>query len=142
MHANKVRRRSRGGFESPTLSKNLNLNFVAMNYANLAAALVRKTIKNGGVTLGFDGEEITTGFAVGGVMEFKFDEKNTRLEEITAALRKIQETGCYVGGWLNEGILYLDAVRTFKTEAEALKVGREAQEIAIFNLDTLTEIKC
>lgn len=112
-----------------------------MTYANLAAALVRKSIKYGGATLTREGEDLTTGYAVGGILEFKFDEKECRLEDIAAALRKIEETGSYFGGWYHEGVFYLDAVRVFKNRADALKAAIEGEEIAFFDLDNQEEIK-
>ena len=48
-----------------------------------------------------------------------------------------------VGGWLNEknGLYYYDSIKLFKNKDDAIAFGLDNQQIAIFNLDTLTEIK-
>lgn len=48
-----------------------------------------------------------------------------------------------VGGWFNEenGRFYYDSVRTFKSLEEAIKFGKENEQIAIFDLDNLKEIR-
>ena len=49
----------------------------------------------------------------------------------------------HVGGWLDSetGLYYFDAVRIFTNLDEAMNFARENGQIAIFNLDTLEEIR-
>lgn len=47
-----------------------------------------------------------------------------------------------IGGWLNldNNRYYFDSIKIFKDLPEAIKFGRENQQIAMFNLTTLEEI--
>lgn len=48
-----------------------------------------------------------------------------------------------VGGWLNEenGLYYFDSDKVFKDRDEAIKFGKENEQIAIFDLNNLEVIK-
>lgn len=48
-----------------------------------------------------------------------------------------------LGGWLDSetNIFYFDSCKIFKDLEEAIKFGKENNQIAIFDLDTLTEIR-
>lgn len=48
-----------------------------------------------------------------------------------------------VGGWFNEdnGRFYYDSVKVFESLEEAIKFGRENEQIAIFDIDNLKEIR-
>jgi hypothetical protein len=48
-----------------------------------------------------------------------------------------------IGGWLDSqsGNFYYDSVRTFENLDEALEFGRKNNQIAIFDLDNLREIR-
>ncbi|ACT96719.1 hypothetical protein Dfer_5528 [Dyadobacter fermentans DSM 18053] len=60
-------------------------------------------------------------------------------------LRKVIETaqrkGAAVGGWKHEGKFYYDASIIIEEEAEAMKLGRENKQIAIYNIETGKYIK-
>jgi hypothetical protein len=55
----------------------------------------------------------------------------------------LSENGKVFGGWLDRetGITYLDVVTLFDNREDAERLGREHGEIAIFDLETGTEIR-
>ena len=103
------------------------------------------TAKNGGATIDpKTGETVTTGYAVGGIREFKFySARLEQLEDITAAIQKIRcsHPKMKIGFWLDGGTLYLDAIAVMNSEESARTVAETFDEIAFFNLDTNEEIR-
>ena len=103
------------------------------------------TAKNGGATIDpKTGGTVTTGYAVGGIQEFKFySARLEQFEEITEAIKKIRmaHPKMKIGFWLDEGTLYLDAVAVMNSEESARIVAETFDEIAFFNLDTKEEIR-
>lgn len=59
-------------------------------------------------------------------------------------LRKVidvaMETTFLVGGWKNGKLYYWDAVLVTEDEAEAIALGKENEQLAIFSLDQLREV--
>ena len=102
------------------------------------------TTKNGGATIDpKTGETVATGYAVGGIREFKFYEARLeQLEEVTAAIQKIRcsHPKMKIGFWLDGSTLYLDAIAVMSSEESARTVAETFDEIAFFNLDTNEEI--
>jgi hypothetical protein len=45
------------------------------------------------------------------------------------------------GGWYHNGRFYFDSCRVFTDRQEAIKFGKENNQIAIFDLDNLQEIR-
>lgn len=103
------------------------------------------TTKNGGATIDpKTGETVATGYAVGGIREFKFYEARLeQLEEVTAAIQKIRcsHPKMKIGFWLDGSTLYLDAIAVMSSEESARTVAETFDEIAFFNLDTNEEIR-
>ena len=130
-------------------SKNLNTNLHNMKKFVTSKEIALKglslTAKNGGATINpKTGETVTTGYAVGGIREFKFyDARLEQLEDITAAIQKIRcsHPKMDVGFWLDGGTLYLDAIAVMASEESARIVAEAFDEIAFFNLDTNEEIR-
>ena len=112
-----------------------------MNYLQIAQHGVMTSVSNGGTTMTTKGVEVTSGCAVGGLLEFKF-KAGAPIQEIADAVKSISGNGdCNaVGFWLNDGTLYVDAVQIIEDEVEAVELGRARDEIAIFNIGTMTEI--
>ena len=103
------------------------------------------TAKNGGATIDpKTGQSVTTGFAVGGIREFKFyNATMDDLEDVTAAIQKIRcsHPKTKIGFWLDGGTLYLDAIAVVNSEESARITAEVLDEIAFFNLDTNEEIR-
>ena len=116
-----------------------------MKSHDVVAKAMALTIKNGGATLDArTGEPITTGYAVGGIREFKFYiARLEQLEEIEQAVRTIRSyhKNCAIGFWLDGSTLYVDAVNITKYEDAARIVAETFGEIAYFNLDANEEIR-
>lgn len=53
------------------------------------------------------------------------------------------KNGQTVGGWLNteNNLFYFDSCKVFDNESEAIEFGKQNQQIAIFDLDNLREIR-
>jgi hypothetical protein len=109
---------------------------------NKALAL---TVKNGGCTLKPEtGEEATTGYAVGGIREFKFyDARIEQTDEMADAIAQIRKNhpAMDIGFWLDGSTLYIDAVLRFPCEESARLIGTKLNEVAIYDLNTGTEIR-
>ncbi len=45
------------------------------------------------------------------------------------------------GGWYHDGKFYFDSCRVFTDKEEAIRFGKENDQIAIFDLDNLEEIR-
>lgn len=57
------------------------------------------------------------------------------VEGLKKALEYAKTTG-YLGGWAEDGKFYYDAVFIIQDREEAIRVGRENEQIAIFDLST------
>ena len=120
-----------------------------MNFSQKSQAIALKglelTIKNGGCTL--DPKTmgtVTTGYAVGGIREFKFHSASLgHVVQIADAITKIRVSHpkMKIGFWLDGSTLYLDAIAVMNSEESARTVGEAFDELAIFHLDTNTEIR-
>lgn len=86
-------------------------------------------------------EPITTGFAVA-VADTQNSFGNYGAAKVVTYANKHPEINA-LGGWRNSenGEFYYDAVIICSTLEEALELGRANEQIAIFNLNTLTEIR-
>ncbi len=47
----------------------------------------------------------------------------------------LSDAGNYLGGWVDNGVLFLDVSRNVATLAEALAVGRAWGQLAVYDLD-------
>jgi hypothetical protein len=112
---------------------------------DLVTKALALTVKNGGATINpKNGETVTTGYAVGGIREFKFHSARLgQFDEIVAACKTIraEHKTCMLGFWMDEGTLYVDAINVTKIEEAARIVAETFGELAYFNLDTNTEVR-
>lgn len=88
-----------------------------------------------GFTCNINGETVTSGYCVA-VVE---TQDSFGIEGLKKVLQYAEEHGTAVGGWLNQenGQYYFDAVQVIADREEAITVGVENEQIAIFHLDTL-----
>lgn len=111
---------------------------------DLVQKAIALTVKNGGATINpKTGQEVTAGYAVGGIREFKFyDARLGQLEDITEACKKIRadHKTCMLGFWMDGGTLYVDAIKICETQAQAEAIGNHFDEIAIYDLKNKREI--
>ena len=88
-----------------------------------------------GFTVELNGEAVTSGYCVA-VAE---TQNCFGIEGLKKVLQYAEEHGTAIGGWLNpeNGQYYFDAVQVIADREEAITVGVENEQIAIFHLDTL-----
>lgn len=96
--------------------------------------IVEKTFKNGGYTNSIKGRYVV---AIKG-FEKQIDVKEFNENDIKEF---VKENGKEFGTWLEEGIVYLDKVECFNNLETALDEAEKRQELAIFDLVELKEIK-
>ena len=102
--------------------------------------IFEQTIEKGGITLK-NAEEFRplTGFFVGGLAPTKI--VNPVQDEVILALCELILAGNdIVGTWLHEGQVHCDATEWIEDKDEALTIGKERGEIAIWDVGNDTEI--
>ena len=100
--------------------------------------LIEKIIKNGGATLTSTLEEadLKNGYMVsevGAERVFGLDE----VEEIEKTLIEYAEkitTNQFVGAWMDDDKLYIDISRHYKSKKQALRVGADNKQLAIYDI--------
>lgn len=112
---------------------------------DIAIKALSLTIKNGGATIDpKNGACVETGFAVGGIREFKFySARLDQFEEIVEAVKEIRivHSKMKVGFWMDGSTLYVDAIAVVNDEDTARNIAELHGEIAYFNLDTNQEVR-
>ena len=96
---------------------------------------MRKLINNDGLTLK-DGKIIT--YKTGWQVATEGVECHTPEE----AMRVIKNYGGNCGIWFSNGIYYIDKSKRVNTKHEALKIGRECNQISILNWRTMGLAYC
>lgn len=110
-----------------------------MTTKEITQIALNATMKNGGATIHADtGEEITKGFSVGGVREFKVNAQDLKKIGQAVAIIRYQYPECHVGFWMHEGTLYVDAVRIVETAEEAQEIAQRHNELAYYDMNTNT----
>lgn len=72
--------------------------------------------------------------------EHKISLHEFTVEKFQEYYDKIKKLGYEIGTWINEGIVYLDAIQLINTKELALKLGEIRNQIAIFDLNNFEEI--
>ena len=115
-----------------------------------AAVVVQGSFLNGGATVAYNAgkpsEVDGPGFVVGGGLPgIKLSALAPLDAMIFATARYIQQLPIdrqdYIGGWVDEEILYIDVVDFYQDRHEALKVARKRGELAIYDLGAGEEIR-
>lgn len=99
------------------------------------------TTNNGGATFTANGDLVTSGYCVAGIAPAV----RVALEDFTAevlaqAVASFNHDGTF-GTWIEDGEVWIEPSEVYTDGATAYLVARERQEIAFFNLDTMTEIR-
>ena len=110
-------------------------------------SVVEDTLANGGLTIKpFTGEKPQTGYMValqGHELKVPVTEFFTGLvaDYIGEHAQKLMDNPrLCLGTWVNEGAVYLDLSENVGSREKALELGRERNQIAIFNLETFEEV--
>lgn len=114
----------------------------------VAETIAAEHNKEGGTTISQQtGRSIKKGFPIGIGIEEVIGGKEVSLEQVltfeAAHADELGVPGRQMGTWYNEAEdkTYLDVVQIAKTQDEALELGREHGEIAVYNLETGEEIQ-
>ena len=93
-------------------------------------------------------QPVTTGFAVA-LKKTQNSFGNEGLAKVANVIEDLQDSGDFngrtlaFGGWYDSesGLYYYDATVIFEDRAEAIEAGRANEQIAIFDLENLKEIR-
>ena len=96
---------------------------------------LRKVENNGGLTLK-RGKIITykTGYQVA--------TEGLETRDINEAMKMIRMLGGNCGVWLENGIYYIDRSHRVSTKREALRIGKECNQISVLNWRTMGLVYC
>ena len=110
-------------------------------------SVVEDTLANGGLTIKpFQNEKPETGYMValeGYELQVPVSEFFTGIvaDYIGEHAQKfVSNPALCLGTWVNEGIVYLDLSENVPNREQALELGRERHQLAIFNLETFEEV--
>ena len=111
-----------------------------MYHTELAGKVVRRTLWTGGISIDLDGREPTEGYMVSVhgseviVQKEEFNEDTVR--NYIALFKNHIGYGSYLGTWVDGEEVYLDVSVNFHSLSEAIKLGRENNQKAIYSLNT------
>ena len=96
---------------------------------------LRKVENNGGLTLKY-GKIITykTGYQVA--------TEGFETKDINEAMKLIRMLDGNCGVWLENGIYYIDRSHRVSTKREALRIGKECNQISVLNWRTMGLVYC
>lgn len=103
------------------------------------------TMKNNGGTYSITGKKADKGFMVakeqGAILDLK-DFTAESLQEFINQNDKVfkENDNAFIGTWIANGKAYLDISYNIVDKDQAIKVGKQYNQLAIFDLNTMTEI--
>ncbi len=115
------------------------------NARKIAETIVTDVSHGEGGSIDLYGERPTRGYMVGGyswtltATPENFD-TYTVMDFLSAHASMLSWDGVYVGWWEHKGHIYLDMSKNIQGHAKAVEEGRLNKEIAIWSLDTNSEI--
>lgn len=118
--------------------------------ATIAETLVARTARDGGCTVSLVSGDVathTTGFYVGGVVKTVRLPLEPTLEEYADAVESVRAAmggKGYIGTWRNyyDTTTDVDGVEWYADADEALRVGRERGELAVWEIAGGTSLEC
>lgn len=120
---------------------------VTPSYPRETTELAETILKQGYGTFTRHGETVepTEGYAVGGQtygLELHSEWPYlTKLNGIRAYVTALPVQVDYVGAWTHDGTLYLDATTIVSDRDEAVRLGKERKQIAIYDFATGEDIQ-
>lgn len=96
---------------------------------------LRKVENNGGLTLKYG--KITT-YKTG----YQVATEGFETRDINEAMKMIRMYGGNCGVWLENGIYYIDRSHRVATKREALRIGKECNQISVLNWRTMGLVYC
>lgn len=106
--------------------------------------LIKKILENGGATLNakLENADLNSGYMVSEVGA----ERVFRLEDVEGIEKTLKEyakrisSNEYVGAWVDDNKLYIDISKHYKSKKQALKVGAENKQLAIYDIASAESI--
>lgn len=100
--------------------------------------LIEKILENGGATLDakLENADLNSGYMVsevGAEKVFRLDD----VEGIESTLKEYAKrisSNEYVGAWVDDSKLYIDISKHYKSQKQALKVGADNKQLAIYDI--------
>ena len=101
---------------------------------------IAEIIAEGGATINAEGRAVNyaTGYQVSRRDVLIIAAARLRWSHIKPLLAK----GAFVGVWVENGVAYVDMSERVNTKAEALKLGRERNQISVWNWSKKTCVYC
>ena len=110
--------------------------------------LVNYIIKNGGATYNpMGGRYITSGYMCAKAENEMIISEELTVNHILSYMNKyaadLQKSNANLGAWYNteDGKTYLDTSYRFETLEEAIAFGKANNQLAVFDLNTFTEVR-
>jgi hypothetical protein len=122
-----------------------------MRYSNEYEDAARLTLRDGGGTFAVDGKVVhhTRGYYVGGIVPTSVVPVAGGTENLAESLARFanqhrRDIGAvystYIGTWVHEGNVYIDASEWTPTREYAQNIGRERGELAIWDCRSGNEV--
>ena len=109
--------------------------------------LYKHIINNGGITYNVRSQSmVTAGYAVSARKDLEqvIPLESFTVETLEAYIVRNNEVlavdNNMLGAWMSDGMVYLDVTTVVDDEAEAVRIAKNANQLAIFNLETFEEI--
>lgn len=97
--------------------------------------MLEKLENNGGLTL-------VRGKAVNYKTGWQVADYGTECRTVAEAVKAIEDMNGNCGVWLSDGIFYIDHSFRVNTKAEALRIGREHNQISVLNWKKMALVYC
>lgn len=107
-----------------------------------AFSIIARTLQAGGGTFqnGRDiTDELESGFVVGGKVATSVQPAEAH-NTIANELIELSDNHSLIGTWLHDGEIHIDVVEIIEDRDEALTLGKERGEIAIWDIANATEV--
>ena len=114
-----------------------------MKKETLTNDYIKELIKNGGsIDTEYNSIKETSGFMVS---KYGYEKtfKNDDIEGIKNTIKEYQKIICkneYIGIWNNNGVVYVDISKHYNSKKQALQVGKNNKQLAIYDLKNNCDI--
>jgi hypothetical protein len=114
--------------------------------STIAALVVEATKRDGGITIGLNGEQPNKGFAFS---IQKMNEQAKPLEELSTQMvddyinqhrEELSQPGRYLGAWINKNLVYIDVSQVEQDKQTAHAMAHLHGQLAMYDLSNFDEI--
>lgn len=109
--------------------------------------LYNDLMENGGFTVDSDGNSPDSGFMVAkenfeSILPLHLVNNGLLATIVINYAKNLKSSSDYIGAWIDDNKVYFDISERFTDLQNALNVGRDRNQIAIFNIGEFAEIRC